>query len=200
MDHSFSSNSNIYRFDSTTNTVQSPLVRWKPQTFFQQYPTRQKNGLMQFTPPNNNPYFHPLPLKIYRNELNFTPVVVAVPPRMIGLTEQPGSTVLSYVGPSTNQQRMVSDVKEINKNKLVEMVNSTTLNSEGETVNFCSSTATNALTRVRNKFVKIPPRAKCCPVKQTIYTKNKMFQQVHHNVNDCQKYDCKTVKKEQSCC
>jgi hypothetical protein len=200
MDHSFSSNSNIYRFDSTTNTVQSPLVRWKPQTFFQQYPTRQKNGLMQFTPPNNNPYFHPLPLKIYRNELNFTPVVVSMPPRMIGLMEQPGSTVLSYVSPSANQQRLVSDVKEINKNKLVEMVNSTTLNSEGETVNFCSSNATNALTRVRNKFVKIPPRAKCCPAKQTIYTKNKMFQQVHQNVNDCKKYDCKTVKKEQSCC
>lgn len=136
---------NLYGLDSISNTHQQKQFKWKEEIHYAKHHTRQKNGLVLSQTPTPH---KPLPLKIYREELNIIPGGPTGGPitsnsssaSIANLSEKPGGFVftknIEYI--KYPQQFTVINSKDINKNN--------NLNN-----NDYVSTA-NAITRVRGKL------------------------------------------------
>jgi hypothetical protein len=114
---------NLYGFNPASNTFQQPLFQWKAGMFYQRYPIRQKNGLIQNEIQTNNLY-RSLPLKIYRNELGGNSVGgvgATTAPALIGnLLERPAGFTFSTTNPSINSADELKQQTVVNSKDIID--------------------------------------------------------------------------------
>ena len=151
---------NLYGLDAHSNTFQQPIVKWKKHTYYQSFPTIQKNGGMMFKNPLlHSCYCQPQPLKIYRNELTKEPTISRLSIRINKIVEQPGGFVFFDSQP-TNQNTVI-DAKKItiatdeknkqtNQNAMNRVRNRNMFNNNAIYVNKPFTTATTTATTTTN--------------------------------------------------
>jgi len=139
-----------YDYDGNTATTQKSLFKWKGQTINTRIPYTQKNDNKFTSMTTVTPYFNPLPLKIYRKELNITAPAKVTPtvPQRLGVSdfEHPGGYVVtSKSGLPNNVTYGIIDIN---------YENNRTYNpgacSSFDTNGVCLTVENNALKRVRS--------------------------------------------------